>query len=155
MRRAFTLIELLVVIGMIAVLIAAMTTSVQKARTRAMVTKATQEVKEMTNAILAFEQYAKGHSLENYRQDSWAPCNEGAKAMAAILGREMGANNEQVPVLFNASVRNGKLLDPWGRPYEYRIEATDTWNGSDVPELVTAPALPNYFRLTDKERQCE
>ena len=155
MRRAFTLVELLVVIGMIAVLIAAMTTSVQKARTRAMVTKATQEAKEMTNAILAFEQYARGHSLEDYKQDSWAPCNEGAKAMAAILGRARGESGEQVPVLFNASVRGGKLLDPWGRPYEYRIEATDVWNGSDVPELVTAPALPNYFRLTDKERQCE
>ena len=151
MKRAFTLIELMVVIGMIAVLMAAMGVSTAKARTRAMIARATQEAKEMTNANLAFEQYAPGHTLDNYAKGSWAPCTEGAMAM--ILGKETGDNGNPVPVLYNGRAVGGNLLDPWGRPYEFMIEKCTGWEGTDVPELLTAPALPNYFRLTDKERQ--
>ena len=150
-RAGFTLIELLVVVAMIAVLMGAMGVSTMKARTRAKIARATQETKEMTNAILAFENYAKGHTLEKYANGSWAPCTEGAMAM--ILGHETGENGEQVPVLYNASVRGGKLLDPWGRPYEFMIEKTSPWAATDVPDLLTAPALPNYFRLSEKERE--
>lgn len=105
----------------------------------------------MTNAILAFEQYAPGHTLANFAKGSWADCTEGSMAM--ILGKEKGDNGETVPVLYNAAVRGGKLLDPWGRPYQYMIEKTSPWAATDVPDLLTAPALPNYFRLTDKERE--
>ena len=66
MRRGFTLIELLVVIGMIAVLTGAVGSSMSQARRRAQIARATQDAKEMTNAILAFENYAKGRSLKNY-----------------------------------------------------------------------------------------
>jgi len=151
MKRAFTLLELMVVIGMIAVLMGAMGVSVTKARTRAKISKATQEAKEMTTAILAFEQYAEGHTLDNYAKGSWSPCTEGSMAM--ILGGVKGDNGEQVPVLFNAAIRNGKILDPWGNPYEYMIEKASGWEGTDAPDLKTAPALPNYFRLSDAERQ--
>ena len=136
---------------MIAVLTAAMGVSTVKARTRAKIARATQETKEMTNAILAFEQYAPGHTLEKYANGAWTPCTEGAMAM--ILGRETGDNGEQVPVLYNAAVRGGKLLDPWGRPYQFMIEKTSPWAATAVPDLLTAPALPNFFRLTDKERE--
>ena len=151
MKKGFTLIELLVVVAMIAVLTAAMGVSTMKARTRAKIARATQETKEMTNAILAFEQYAQGHTLEKYANGAWTPCTEGAMAM--ILGKETGDNGEQVPVLYNAAVRGGKLLDPWGHPYEFMIEKTSPWAAVDVPDLLVAPALPNYFRLTDKERE--
>ena len=73
--------------------------------------------------------------------------------MKMILGGETGDNGETVPVLFNANVRGGKLVDPWGRPYQYMIQKTEGWEGDDVPDLKTSPALPNYFRLTDKERE--
>ena len=151
MRRGFTLLELMVVVGMIAVLAAAMGTAVNQARNRAKSAKALQEAKEMTNAILAFEQYAEGHTLENYVNGGWAECTE--SSMGMILGKETGGNGQSIPVLYAAAVRGGKLLDPWGRPYEYMIERTGTWTGTDVPDLQTAPALPNFFRLTDKERQ--
>ena len=153
MKRGFTLIELLVVVAMIAVLMGAMGVSTAKARTRAMIAKATQETKEMTNAILAFEQYAEGHTLENYAKGSWAPCTEGAMAM--ILGKETGDNGNPVPVLYYGKVRNGNLLDPWGRPYEYMIQKASDGVGTDVRDLKTAAALPNYFRLSDKERGAE
>ena len=151
MRKGFTLIELMVVVGMIAVLMGAMGVSTMKARTRAKIARATQETKEMTNAILAFEQYAEDHTLEKYAKGSWADCTEGSMAM--ILGKVTGDNGQSVPVLYNASVRGGQLLDPWGRPYQFMIQKTSPWAAADIPNLLTSPALPNYFRLTDKERE--
>ena len=56
MRKGFTLIELLVVVAMIMILIGTLVVSVEQARTRARIAKATQEAKELTNAILAYEQ---------------------------------------------------------------------------------------------------
>ena len=153
MKRAFTLIELLVVISMILIIAAALTASVSKARTRAKVAQAQQEVREMTNAILAFEQYAKDRSLASYvTGGSWRDCAEGAMGM--ILGHETGASGEQVPVLYNAQVRGGALLDPWGKPYQYMVDKT-----GDLSENIQAPqataTLPNYYRLTDSERGAE
>ena len=85
MKRAFTLVELLVVLAMIMIISGALTASVQKARTRAMVAKAMQETREMTNAILAYEQYAKDRSLQSkVTGSSWQSCSEGAMKM--ILG---------------------------------------------------------------------
>lgn len=146
-RRGFTLIELLVVIAMILVLTGAFTTSVQKARERARIARATQEVREMTNAILAFENYARNHELK--ANGGWTDCSE--SSMAMILGRETGGNGERVPVLYNGHVERGQLRDPWGRPYQYMIDKTGTL-GNSLPPLQTAAAIPNYYRLSDRER---
>ena len=155
MKKGFTLIELLVVVGMIAVLMGALTVSVSSAQNRGRIAKATQETKEITNAILAFEQYAVGHTLEKYANGGWSDCTEGS--MKRILGGEKGASGEQVPVLFNAAVSGGYLRDPWGRPYQYMIEKSATLSsgqgtGMGNVNFTTSAALPNYFRLTDKER---
>ena len=151
MRRAFTMVELMVVVGMIAILMATMGVSTLQARRRAMIAKATKEAKEMTNAILAFEPYAVGKTLEQYANGTRADCTESSIAM--ILGKVTGDNGEQVPVLYNAKLRGGNLVDPWGRPYQYMIEKCSGWEDTDVPNLLTAPVLPNYFRLSDKERR--
>lgn len=149
LRGGFTLVELVVVIAMIAVIMSAMTTSVQKARERARIARATQEVREMTNAILAYEQYAVGHTLEGVMSPSWTPCSEGNMRM--ILGGETGANGENIPVLFNGTVTGGELRDPWGTPYEYMIDNTGTLS-DQTGSFETALALPNFYRLTDAER---
>lgn len=150
MKRAFTLVELLVVLAMIMIISGALTASVQKARTRAMVAKAMQETREMTNAILAYEQYAKDRSLQSkVTGSSWQSCSEGAMKM--ILGGEAGESGEKIPVLFNATVRAGELRDPWGTPYQYMIDKTGTL-GSTIRSPQTAAVLPNYYRLTDMER---
>ena len=70
-RRAFTLIELLVVLAMIMILVGAMTVSINAARRRAKIAKAMQEMKDLTNAILAAEQFAKGRTLDGYVTGGW------------------------------------------------------------------------------------
>ncbi len=149
MRTGFTLVEMIVVIAMIAIIMGSMTASVQKARERARIARATQEVREMTNAILAYEQYAVGHTLDRVMSPSWTSCSEGNMKM--ILGGETGANGEKIPVLFNAMVKNGELRDPWGTPYQYMIDKTAELTDS-TSSFETALALPNYYRLTDRER---
>lgn len=150
MKKAFTLIELLVVLSMIMIIAGALTASVQKARTRAKIAKATQETREMTNAILAYEQYAQGRSLQNRATgSSWQPCSE--SSMKMILGGEKGDNGEPIPVLYNAAVTAGELRDPWGTVYQYMIDKTGSLGGS-IRAPNTAAVLPNYYRLTDRER---
>lgn len=152
MKRAFTLIELLVVIGMLTVLIGAVGSSVNQARRRALISKATQDVKEMTNAILAFENIAVNRSLEKYATGGWKPAAEGSLKM--ILGGEQTASGEPSPVLYNAQIRGGQILDPWGKPYEFIIKKIpESGPRSDRQNFLTAPILPNFYRLTDEERQ--
>lgn len=153
--RGFTLIELLVVLAMIMILAGAMTASVNAARRRARISKAQQEMKELTNAILAFEQYAPGRTLEGFETGGWKTCDEPSLTM--VLGGLTGESGEPVPVLYAAALVGGKMLDPWGRPYEFIIEKTATLGSGDgtagsSASYKTAPQLPNFFRLQPAER---
>ena len=151
MKRGFTLIELLVVIGMIAVLMGSIGSGMNQARRRAMIAKATQDVKEMTNAILAFENYAKNHSLASYATGSWRDTTE--SSMSMILGGEQSEGGEEVPVLYNAHIRNGQILDPWGTPYQYMIRQAGNIAPPRDSGFRTAPSLPNFYRLSEEERK--
>ena len=156
MRRGFTLIELLVVMAMIAVIAAAFVTSFAKAEMRARTARAMQEAKEMTNAILAYEQYAPGRSLSSVAKGSWTDCAEGSMTM--ILGGATSASGDPVPVLFNGHVTAGYIRDPWQTPYQYMIVNTGTMQGGGGDDakgigFKAAAALPNFFRLTDAERR--
>lgn len=151
MKRGFTLLELLVVIGMLALLMGALVSGVSQARKRAKIAKATQDVKEMTNAILAFENIAQGRSLEKYAT-GWTKANESKLTM--ILGGEKTESGEASPVLYNAQIRGGEIRDPWGNAYEFTIrKVNETGRKDDGQNFVTAPILPNFYRLTDEERQ--
>lgn len=147
MRRGFTLVELLVVIGMIAVLLGAMGSGISKARERAKIAKATQDVREMTNAILAYESYAPKRSLESVVTGGWTPASEGNLGM--ILGNAETESGADLPVLYN-----GPLKDPWGKAYEFTIQRKAGAIASKSESgFVTAPSLPNFYRLSDEERQ--
>lgn len=152
MKRGFTLVELLVVIAMIAIISAAMTASVSKARIRSRVALATQETRELTNAILAYENYASDRSLSGQvTGSSWRDCTE--SALGFVLGNAQGESGS-VPVLFHGSVKRGMIRDPWHKPYQYMVEKTGNL-GDSMPRPQTAAVLPNYYRLTDKERRGE
>ena len=116
-----------------------------------MVAKATQDAKEMTNAILAFENYAKDRSLANYVTGSWKDTTE--SSMSMILGGEQSEGGDEVPVLYNAQIRNGQILDPWGKPYQYIIRQAGSITPPRDAGFQTAPNLPNFYRLTDEERE--
>ena len=128
MRKGFTLIELLVVIGMIAVLTGAASSAVMKARKRSQIARAETETREMTNAILAYENWDDDRSLKRYQTSkSWQKTTEGN--MAFILG-EVQNKQGKIPVLYNAAIVGGSIVDPWGTEYEYMIsqagDASDT-----------------------------
>ena len=151
MKKGFTLIELLVVIAMIAVLTGAAGSAVMKARTRAQISRATTEVREMTNAILAYENYDKDHSLDALATGgSWSDAEESGK-----LKLILGGDAPRVPVLYNGTVsKGGFLLDPWGRAYQFKVvKAGDASDSSDDvgKSLRTFMYLPNLNRLTPEE----
>ena len=151
MRRGFTLIELLVVIAMIAVLMGAIGSGMSQARKRAMIAKATQDAKEMTNAILAFENYAPGRSLANKSTGNWKDTDE--SSMSMILGGETAEGGGEVPVLYNAHIVNGAIRDPWGKPYQYMIRQAGTVSHNGNAKFYTSLYLPNFYRLSDNERK--
>ncbi|MBR6586838.1 MAG: type II secretion system protein [Kiritimatiellae bacterium] len=152
MRKGFTLIELLVVIGMIAVLTGAASSAVMKARKRSQIARAETETREMTNAILAYENWDDDRSLKRYQTSkSWQKTTEGN--MAFILG-EVQNKQGKIPVLYNAAIVGGSIVDPWGTEYEYMIsqagDASDT-DDSVGDGLNTFMYLPNLHRLTPQE----
>ena len=154
MRKGFTLIELLVVIGMIAILTGAASSTVMQARKRSQIARAETEVREMTNAILAYENWDDDHSLKSVasRFSSWTDAKEGN--LDFILG---GARNKQgnVPVLYNAAVVGGAIRDPWQTPYQVMVkdsgDAAETSADQVGKGLSTFMYLPNLNRLKGDE----
>lgn len=145
MRRGFTLVELIVVIGMLMVLAAAMTTSVVKAQQRAKLAKATTEAQELTKAILAYANYTEDGTLSEV-----AGLND-TEATESNLGFVLGKATQRgstVPVLYNGSVsRDGRLLDPWGRPYRVTVKKGERITPPGVPSISTGVFYPNWHRI--------
>lgn len=151
--RGFTLVELLVVIAMLMLLMGSVTSAIMTAQRRAKIAKATVEIKEMTNAILAFENYSSD-GLSAQASGSWQEATEAS--LAFILGKVTGQNGERVPVLYNAAIRGGKVLDPWGHPYYVQIKQGKVAiqnNGSNgsLSSTQTAVAFPNFYRRQAEE----
>jgi prepilin-type N-terminal cleavage/methylation domain-containing protein len=152
MKRAFTLVELLVVIGMIALLTGAIGSSVSSARARARIVKATAEVKEMTNAILAYENYARSGE---YGLDTMESRDATIDSVGFILGRGEAGDTGKIPVLYNGSVSpDGSLRDPWGHPYKVTIREgrVPSVSSRAASNMQTGFYMPNSTRLSVEER---
>lgn len=148
MKKGFTLVELLVVVSMIAALMGGAAASFARAREQAKIAKATADVKEMTNAILAYENYASDHSLKSVAGTANGEASK--STLGFIVGVAPDAESGEVPVLYNAQFSgSGKILDPWGNPYQVRVEeSTDSDTDSDIGlrDVHVGFYLPNMNR---------
>ena len=162
----FTLIELLVVVGMIAVILGALTVSVNAAQTRARVQRATSDVKAITQAILSYEVW-NGGQLET--KGSRGSAGGGVDANMSSLGFLLGkgsakgveggkgasGGSEGLPVLLMAQLKSGgAMVDPWGMPYKVTIaEKNSAIKLKTVTgQLKTGYWLPNFYRIGEGER---
>ena len=148
MRKAFTLIELLVVVAMVAVLIGAFTSGIAKAQRRSKISRAQTEAREITNAILAYQNYDEDGSLSKYTMND-QEADEGS--LAFILGK-VKSRNSDVPVLYNAALTRGKILDPWGNPYRITIKQGDKINPPGVNGVKIRMFYPNWHRIGGNEQ---
>lgn len=148
MKRAFTLIELLVVVAMIAILLGTLTTSVASARARAKIQKATAEVKVISQAILAYENWDKDNQLPDLSDQ---PADK--KNLDFLLGKKSAESSGKIPVLLMAQLQNdGRILDPWGNVYKIKISSKPMPSSGRLSGLKTGYQLPNYYRITPEER---
>ena len=153
-KRGFTLIELMVVVGMILVLVGALTTSTTAARKRARVQKATADVKLITQAILAYEQWAAKNGKPMRTYDQPVDCDSGS--LDFLLGKETDGNGGNIPVLLMAQLQSGgKLTDPWGHPYKMTIRRGNAGVSWSPGNIKTGYQMPNYYRLGEGERNIE
>ena len=156
-KSGFTIIELITVIAMILLLMGAITTSVTGARRRAKIQQAITEAQQLTDAILAYENFSrpgKASPLEKKSTgESWKEATEGE--LKFVLGQEGMPNGQEgnVPVLFNGAVTRGSIRDPWGNAYRYRImsSALDTDDDHDGDRGEAAFAFPNINRIPADE----
>ena len=149
-NRGFTLVELIVVIAMIAIFMASVGTAIGKTRERARIEKARSDVKVVSQAILAWENYSRGgkHELREMNDEE-----ADSSTLDFLLGQGESAVSGDIPALIMASLTaGGKMRDPWNRPYLLRIKEGKI----DRPEnldLGTCYYLPNLYRLSEEERR--
>jgi len=142
-KRGFTLIELLVVVAMIAVLMGAISTSFSSARARARVQKATAEVKVISQAILAYENWSRGGK---YELEPMEKRDADSGSLGFLLGNEAAESGGKIPAMLMAQLQNGgKLTDPWGTPYKVTIRQ-GTISAAQGVTLQTGYYLPNLYR---------
>lgn len=154
-KRGFTLIELLVVMGMIAVILGALTSSITASRRRAKIQKATSDVKVITQAILAYENYARSEG--DYKLEPMAETDADASSLGFLIGRgQNDATGQKIPAMLMAQLqRGGKMLDPWNKPYRVSIKVGDApvKIKSASGSMNTGYFLPNFYRLSEEERK--
>lgn len=153
-KKAFTLVELLVVVAMIAVILGAISTAVSGAMERARTQKALSEVKVVTQAILAYENWDQGggrHELPTLNKQDVEKSTIGF-----ILGNGGEAESGgKIPVMLMAALTSGgKMLDPWGTPYKVTIKerAFQIKAGASSGSLQSGFFLPNWYRRGRGER---
>ena len=148
-RKAFTLVELMVVLSVVAMLIGSLTVSVSNAQQRAKVSKAESEVKILSQAILAYENYQELPTFTDRDADSGA--------IGFLIGNGGNADSGgKIPALLMASLTSGgKMLDPWNTPYKISIKrgGANVKIESSSGSMQTGFWFPNFYRLSEEERQ--
>lgn len=153
-KRGFTLIELLVVVAMLAILMGSVGASVSGAQERAREQKATADVKVISQAILAYENYERGNA--NFELPTMEDEDATADNLSFLLGEgEQAKSGGNIPVLLSAALQGGKsLVDPWGKPYRIKIRETNVQPKfkTATGQMQTGFYLPNFYRISETER---
>ncbi len=160
-KKAFTLMELLVVIAMIGIIMAAMTMSVRAAQERARIQKALSDVKVISQAILASENYNSAHELTpigGTSADGGVDADiSDTSVLKDLIGQgDAAESGGKIPALLMAALQGGgKMLDPWGTPYRIQIKegSPDVKITSASGSMSTGYWLPNFYRLSAEERK--
>ncbi len=151
-RGGFTLIEMMVVVGLLAILMATLTTSLSGAQKRAKIAKAESEVKIITQAILGYENWSQGHELPTMKDRD---ADQGSVGFLIGKGGAADSGGKIPALLMGQLTSGGKMMDPWNTPYRISITQgsinfrMETATGN----LMTGYHYPNYHRLTAEERQ--
>ena len=149
-KRGFTLVELVVVIAMIAIFMASVGSAVGKTAERARLEKARSDVKVISQAILAWENYSRGgkHELREMNDEE-----ADSSSLSFLLGKGESATSGDIPTLIAAQFSaGGKMRDPWNKPYVVRIKEGRI-NRPENLDLGTCYYLPNFYRLSEEERR--
>ncbi len=142
-RGGFTLIELMVVLAMMAILMASLTAAVRTAMRESRISKATAEVREITHAILAYENAEQTHRIPTMnRMDATE------QSLSFILGKGNDSDGNKLPVFYEAAVdESGRILDPWGTPYRVTVKESDVRLKEKSSKITSATFIPNFYRL--------
>ena len=154
-RTAFTLVELMVVVAIIAVLVAAMTTSIAAAKQRAKIQKATSEVKIISQAILAYENFRQ-HGNDRFELPVMNDKQADSSSLGFLLGEGGSTESGKIPALVLASLSgSGAMLDPWGNPYLVKIQKSSARVEikSANSTMRTGYVVPNIYHMTEGERK--
>ena len=153
-KRGFTLVELLVVVAMIAIILAAVSTAVAGAQERARVQKALAEVKVVSQAILAYENYDQGGGRHDLPTLNKQDADKGTIGFILGEGGDAQSGGKIPSMLMAALSSGGKMLDPWGTPYKVTIKegSFSIKPGAASSGLQGGFFLPNWYRVGRGER---
>lgn len=141
--RGFTLIEMLLVIAIIGILIALVGSAAYSAHQRAYVTRANAEAQQVA---AAFKSYwiAKNKWPSGFEGGAFKPLTRGN--LKPLMGGDADGTVyiDIPPDNFEGDGDDAPFLDPWGKPYQVRIDAVLDTTVSDTLEGVVS--FPNYMR---------
>ena len=156
-KRAFTIVELITVVAILLLLMGAVTAAVSGARRKAKNQQAITEAQQLTDAIAAYENYARpGSESPLESKVTGANWKEATEAnLSFVLGNEKNPNGQEgnIPVLFEGAVRGGNIRDPWGNAFRFRIMSSSV-NPDDDHTGSTGEAafsIPNINRIPADE----
>jgi type II secretory pathway pseudopilin PulG len=132
--------EMLVVLGILGMLMGVAFSGIGKAQKRARVAKATAEVRELANAIRAYEA-AEDNSAQFLAEGVYEATTGDPFFLRLVEG------GDGKPVYLNVPLTSdGRFLDPWGRPYRFRIGIQNEGDTETFRATVTFPNRQRNLR---------